>query len=320
MRRYVSVALAWALVLSVCLLPWEVDGAEVYHSPLNDGSEASEPVLIPPDNSVREIRFWIGNDRGNGLSEVDLRCAGTTGSGDEICGWDVHVRGAGVIVFDGFEPAADVVYSVEEAGDGPVLRANRVNAVDPNTVREPVGVLRVRAPDMGEGQVEVTGNLYVDTKLNALPVSGPSWGGPVAIVNTVDSDGDGILDDGDSSGTTGDSPCPHLVTTGCDDNCPFEPNADQRSRLTGINNTSVGNACECGDVTDDGKIAVGDFQWIKTWVGSGGTVSPGPSFNAAKCDVTGDGKCKVGDFQLVKVAVGSGSVAGLQQSCDPAVP
>ncbi|MEE8170797.1 MAG: right-handed parallel beta-helix repeat-containing protein, partial [Phycisphaerae bacterium] len=42
-----------------------------------------------------------------------------------------------------------------------------------------------------------------------------------------DSDGDGILDDGDNSGVAGDSPCTAGTTSDCDDNCPNTVNADQ---------------------------------------------------------------------------------------------
>jgi subtilisin family serine protease len=121
------------------------------------------------------------------------------------------------------------------------------------------------------------------------------------------------------------NPC--LDTDGdeiCDaeDNCPFTPNPGQEDSggLGSGDPDGIGDACQCGDVTDDGKLTVGDFQWIKSWVGSLETVSPGPGFDASKCDVSGDRKCKVGDFQSVKTAVGSMSPAGLQQSCLPAVP
>jgi hypothetical protein len=133
-----------------------------------------------------------------------------------------------------------------------------------------------------------------------------------------DYDGDGVCDDGDGSGTAGDAPCPHLVTSGCDDNCRYEYNPSQRSRLTGINDTSIGNACECGDVDGNGKLTAGDFQLIKTFVGAQLVASAPPV--PGKCDVTGDRKCLTGDFTLVKTAVASLSTAGLTQGCFPAIP
>ena len=42
-----------------------------------------------------------------------------------------------------------------------------------------------------------------------------------------DDDNDGVLDDGDGSGVTGDNPCTGGSTTNCDDNLPFDPNPGQ---------------------------------------------------------------------------------------------
>jgi len=43
----------------------------------------------------------------------------------------------------------------------------------------------------------------------------------------VDSDGDGIADDGNDSGVVGDAPCASGSVEGCDDNCPSRANPDQ---------------------------------------------------------------------------------------------
>ena len=42
----------------------------------------------------------------------------------------------------------------------------------------------------------------------------------------LDSDGDGVFDDGDDSGVAGDNPCLDGQTTGCDDNCATVVNVD----------------------------------------------------------------------------------------------
>jgi len=47
------------------------------------------------------------------------------------------------------------------------------------------------------------------------------------ICQSLDSDGDGIPDDGDNSGIAGDNPCPHGVTVNCDDNCIYDCNVFQ---------------------------------------------------------------------------------------------
>jgi len=61
-----------------------------------------------------------------------------------------------------------------------------------------------------------------------------------------DLDGDGILEDGDSSGIVGDEPCTGGNTTDCDDNCQW-PNADQAD----LDSDGVGDLCD-NDTDGDG--------------------------------------------------------------------
>jgi hypothetical protein len=60
-----------------------------------------------------------------------------------------------------------------------------------------------------------------------------------------DLDGDGILEDGDGSGITGDVPCSGGARIGCDDNCPARSNPAQ----VDDDGDGIGNACDaCRDV------------------------------------------------------------------------
>jgi hypothetical protein len=81
-----------------------------------------------------------------------------------------------------------------------------------------------------------------------------------APVFSQDSDSDGILDDGDSSGIVGDNPCPSGVTENCDDNCLTTPNTSQEDTFPPGGN-GVGDACECeGDLNCDGNVAADDVD------------------------------------------------------------
>jgi len=67
------------------------------------------------------------------------------------------------------------------------------------------------------------------------------------LTRNVDSDNDGIFDDGDNSGTIGDAPCTGGAVTGCDDNCPLLYNPLQED----TNSNGTGDICEqcCEGIT-----------------------------------------------------------------------
>ena len=85
------------------------------------------------------------------------------------------------------------------------------------------------------------------------------------------------------------------------DNCPYAANPDQ-SDHGGINSSApdgVGDACECGDVSGNGRINGQDANAIKRHSLGAGT----PVFVAAcNCDVSGNGSCNGQDAIAVQRA------------------
>lgn len=72
--------------------------------------------------------------------------------------------------------------------------------------------------------------------------------GDACAVASADTDGDGVLDDGDGDGVPGSQPCNGTTTTDCDDNCPAVFNPDQEDD----DSDGSGNACDWPDPGPDG--------------------------------------------------------------------
>jgi hypothetical protein len=71
-----------------------------------------------------------------------------------------------------------------------------------------------------------------------------------------DTDSDGIADDGDASGTPGDTSCTGGATVGCDDNCRWVANAEQAD--ADADGDGVGDVCACAPC-DDGRSCTVDL-------------------------------------------------------------
>jgi hypothetical protein len=117
---------------------------------------------------------------------------------------------------------------------------------------------------------------------------------------TVDTDGDTIPDQFD--------------------NCPFAPNTDQKDS-GGVGTTTpdgIGDACQCGDVNNDGIVNVTDKTIL-----SRSLAGLGPDFNVTampgfkKCSVTSAGSCALVDNTIIARAIAALG-PGIQQKCHAA--
>jgi len=114
------------------------------------------------------------------------------------------------------------------------------------------------------------------------------------IANLSDVDGDGINDSLD--------------------NCPATSNANQNDS-GGIDTNSpdgIGDACQCGDISGDGRVTNTDSVLMKRHL-----LGLPSNFNAEFCDVNGDGQCTNTDAVLIQRSL-LGLPPGLRQTCTAA--
>ena len=69
----------------------------------------------------------------------------------------------------------------------------------------------------------------------------------------VDTDGDGIFDDGNGSGVVGDNPCIGGNSLNCEDNCISSSNPNQSES----DGDGIGNACEVNAILGSVEIRGG---------------------------------------------------------------
>lgn len=121
-------------------------------------------------------------------------------------------------------------------------------------------------------------------------------GSPVLLANLpvvagLDSDNDGIADDGDLSGVIGDNKCTAGNTTNCDDNCYLTSNSGQQD----TDGDMYGNMCD-SDIDNNGNVGISDFNIFKlSWFATEGS----PNYNA-DADFDSNGNVGISDFNIFK--------------------
>jgi hypothetical protein len=116
---------------------------------------------------------------------------------------------------------------------------------------------------------------------------------------TPDADQDGVLDAADL--------------------CPLRADPEQADSggVASAEPDGVGDACQCGDVSNDGRVTATDVELFRTALAAGEVASlPG----AGKCRVNGAwARCSVLDVALLRRALTDPSVPTLEHTCDAAL-
>jgi len=155
-----------------------------------------------------------------------------------------------------------------------------------------------------------------------VPVS-ISKGNVFEQTGATDFDGDGVVDlsdncasvtnanqlDGDADGF-GDA---------CD-RCPYASDPlqeDTGGTGAGSAPDGIGDACQCGDVTGDGRITLSDAVTVQRSL----LVPPTASLSRPQlCDVNGSGSCTLSDVVVIRRALLQPPTQAIQPLCAPAAP
>ncbi len=157
--------------LCVALLPVAALGAQLFHSPNDDGVPGSGSV---PTGGVQSVFLYL--DGGPSASDPGSACH--DGLGDEICGFTFELTAESGLSFASFvpEPGADLLANFS----GGSVRINGLDPVSPSPGPQRVGELQVNAVLGGEvalqGGETVGADLQADTLAPTTLISVPEPG------------------------------------------------------------------------------------------------------------------------------------------------
>ena len=303
----------------------------VYHSPADDGLAAST-TPVEPGSPLVTLFLYV--DAGPSPTSTGTACE--DGDGDELCAWEFRLEASGAATIQAFLP--DPGRNLETR-----VSTSEFAAVGGDAIGGQLGPIRVGALDLsvastqwtvsvGDGSAVDAGFVLVPLSQSAIATPEPSSKAlilaglgllvifarrrrrcahppsrfialaslallvlPLA-AEAQDADSDGIVD-----------PL---------DNCMHTPNPSQADSggLFGPSADGIGDACQCGDVTDDGEV---DLLDLATYERGLANLLP-TTLDEDKCSVVGGRTdCDPNDRQTLRQAiVGTGS--GLGQVCQSA--
>jgi len=201
---------------------------------------------------------------------------------------------------------AFVAFDARNLGRPHPLLASRFGAAETLAATGPAGVIGSECcpgplllRSTGSAGLASTDALFVTASPNGFVVRS-HLGGSLA-TPSGDADADGVED--------------------ALDVCPLEPNpgqADAGGLGTASPPDGVGDACQCGDVSDDGHVDIADAFALREFLAHPSTPLAAPQ----KCDVGGpgaSGTCDVVDATLLRRAL-QGAQPGIAYVCPPFVP
>lgn len=303
--------------------------AHVYHSPADDGVP---PASVPIETGGPMVTLFLYVDAGATATTTGTPCV--DGDGDELCAFEFRLQTGGDAAIEGFvpDPGIDVVQRTS---------ANEFAVVGGDAIDGTPGPIRVGALDLTVGSpawnVVLGSGTSVDAGFTLTPIDaatlaapepiGPAPGALAALlllflaarrrraaaramlvgVATIlvgganpaaaqDADGDGVPD--------------------ASDNCVHTANADQLDvgGLGGFISDGIGDACQCGDLNDDGSVDLLDAALYQRGL-AGATPTALPQ---DKCSVIGGRvDCEPNDRRALREAI-IGSGPGLAQVCQAA--
>jgi lysophospholipase L1-like esterase len=306
----------------------------LYHSPGDDGIR---PAGVPVEPGSPNVKLFLYLDAGGLATAAGTPCV--DGDGDELCGWEFLLETAGPVVIQGFlpDPQQDIVertgasdfaaiggYAVD--GElGPIrvgeldlvvsaqdwsIQLGAGTAVDSAFDLASIagGVIAVPEPALG---VQLAAGLLLLSCLGTWRQRigggrGARWDRSLAILaltlvlglaaSAQDADSDGVPDESDN--------CVHTANPGQED----------VGGLFGPPGDGVGDACQCGDVDDDGDVDLLDAATYQR-----GLADALPAaLDEGKCSVIGGRlDCEPNDRQALREAL-VGIPPGVAQVCQSA--